>query len=79
MKFRRQHHIGRYIADFYCAELKLVIELEGKIHEKTNQHEYDQVRVEELRAHGLQVFRVKNEEVLNEIENVLEKILRFRG
>ncbi len=44
LKFRRQHAIGRYIADFYCDEKKIVIELDGKIHE--NQKEYDAIRDE---------------------------------
>lgn len=48
LKFRRQHPIGRYIADFYCHEIKLVIELDGKIHE--NQKEYDEIRDEFLKS-----------------------------
>jgi very-short-patch-repair endonuclease len=75
LKFRRQRHIGRYISDFYCAELKLVIELEGKIHEKTEQREYDENRFEQLNALGLRILRIENEEVLNNIEMVIEKIL----
>ena len=75
LKFRRQHHIGRYVADFYCAGLKLVIELEGGIHELSEQKQYDEVRYEELMSGGYNVLRIKNEEVLEDVENVLEKIL----
>lgn len=78
LKFKRQQHIGRYVADFYCAELKLVVELEGKIHETADQKEYDQVRFEELDARGLRVLRINNEEVLQCVENVLERILGMR-
>ena len=78
LKFRRQHRIGRFIVDFYCAELRLVVELEGRIHEFADQRERDEIRFEELRLRGLCVLRVKNEEVLNDVEKVLEKILRFR-
>lgn len=48
-KFRRQHPFGRYIADFYCDEAKLVIELDGKIHE--NKKEYDVIRDEIIQTY----------------------------
>ena len=78
LKFKRQHHIGRYIVDFFCSELNLIIELEGGIHEKENQKEYDDVRFEELESRGFKILRIKNDEVVNEIENVLKKILEFK-
>lgn len=74
LKFRRQHPLGRYIADFYCAEARLVVELEGKVHSKKEQREYDQIRKEELEARGLQVLRFENEEALKRTERVLAKI-----
>lgn len=76
-KFLRQaplfyfvYHKRRYlfIADFYCAEKKLVVELDGKIHDKTK--EYDEGRDAIITERGIKVLRVKNEE-LNNIENVL--------
>jgi very-short-patch-repair endonuclease len=70
--FRRQHPIDRFIADFYCHNAKLVIEVDGEIHE--NQKEYDIGRTEELNDLGLQVIRFTNEEVLNNIELVIKKI-----
>jgi very-short-patch-repair endonuclease len=77
-KFKRQHHIGRYVVDFFCSELRLIVELEGGIHEKENQKEYDEVRFEELESLGFKTLRIKNDEVINNIENVIKKILKFR-
>lgn len=79
-KFLRQHPIfyriakswvDFYIADFYCNKLKLVIELDGKIHE--TQEEYDKERDEKLKEKGIQVIRFKNE-ILNNINDVKELI-----
>ena len=74
LKFRRQHPFGRYIADFYCHELKLVMELDGEIHENTK--EYDVLRDEIIKQYGVHILRVQNEE-LNSVEKVLEKIYNF--
>ncbi|MGN8224166.1 endonuclease domain-containing protein [Gracilimonas sp. BCB1] len=69
-----QHNNRRYfyVADFYCAELKLVVELDGKIHDL--QKEYDYQRDVVLNGLGLKVLRIKNEE-LKDINQVLERIL----
>jgi leucyl-tRNA synthetase len=72
VKFRRQHVIGRNIVDFVCLEKKLVIEVDGKIHD--NQKEYDNARTEELNQLGFQVIRFKNEEVIGDIDNTIDKI-----
>ena len=77
LKFVRQHHISRYIADFYCHELKLIIELEGKIHNKTDQQLYDEKRFEELTKEH-QVLRFRNEEIFNNTNEVLRKILAMK-
>ncbi|MFZ4677881.1 MAG: DUF559 domain-containing protein, partial [Nodosilinea sp.] len=58
LKFRRQHPLGRYIADFYCAEKRLVVELDGAVHQKPEQQTYDQIRNEELEARDLTVLRI---------------------
>lgn len=74
-KFRRQHPFSTYIADFYCHEKKIVIEIDGKIHEK--QKEYDTNRDDEMKTKWVTVFRFTNEEV-QDVENFvkqLEKIL----
>ena len=74
-KFRRQHPIGRYIADFYCHEARLVIELEGGVHSEADQKEYDAIRNQALRSTGIRVLSFKNALVLQEISAVLEKIV----
>lgn len=73
LKFRRQHPFGRYIADFYCHELWLVIELDWKIHE--NQKEYDEIRDEIISKYWVKVLRVKNQELFNNTEKVVESII----
>jgi len=75
-KFRRQHPIANFIADFYCHEVRLVVELDGSIHRKIEQKDYDKGREHELRTFGIRVLRFKNEEVINDIELVVSKILR---
>ncbi|MBC7813633.1 MAG: endonuclease domain-containing protein [Burkholderiales bacterium] len=71
-KFRRQHPIDRFIVDFYCATARLVIEVDGVIHEQTQ--DYDAVRQEFLEHLSLRVLRFTNGEVLQQIEAVLERI-----
>jgi len=72
-KFRRQHEIGRYIADFVCTEAMLIIELDGGQHAK--QVEYDGRRTRYLQAMGYRVLRFWNNDVLQDIESVLTVIL----
>ncbi|WP_439638100.1 type ISP restriction/modification enzyme, partial [Spirulina sp.] len=71
-KFRRQHNIGQYIVDFYCHDAKLIIELDGGIHEQ--QKDRDRDRDDWLQAHGLKVLRLKNEEVIEGLGEALERI-----
>ncbi|MBA4301930.1 Very-short-patch-repair endonuclease [Algoriphagus alkaliphilus] len=73
-KFRRQHPINKFIADFYCHELGLVIELDGSVHDSLDQTEYDSGRTYELEELGLKVIRFKNDQVINELFKVLEEI-----
>lgn len=77
LKFRRQHPLYRFIFDFYCHAHKLVIEVDGGIHNK--QKEYDARRDEWLRLTGHKVLRFTNEEILNNIEDVLNKIAETCG
>ncbi|MAT45224.1 MAG: restriction endonuclease [Anaerolineaceae bacterium] len=72
LKFRRQHPIGKYVVDFYCADLRLIIEVDGEIHK--NQYDQDQFREEWLKANGYFVIRFTNQQVINEIESVLSQI-----
>jgi len=72
LKFRCQHPVGRFILDFYCPSHKLVIEVDGGIHNQ--QQAYDQARTDELQVFGYCVLRFTNEEVLNDLSNVLSRI-----
>jgi very-short-patch-repair endonuclease len=63
LKFRRQHAILNYIADFYCAELKLVIEIDGSGHEQVGQDLYDIRRSCDLSTRGVTVIRITNDTV----------------
>jgi len=72
LKFRRQHPIGNYIADFCCIEEGLIIELDGSQH--LDRVAQDEERTRWLNEHGFEVIRFPNDEVLLAIEGVIEKI-----
>lgn len=74
LKFRRQYGIGEYIADFYCAELKLVIEIDGESHFTEDGIKYDKIRTAFMESLGIKVIRFTNKEVMENIEGVLESI-----
>ena len=74
LKFRRQHPLDKFIADFYCHEKKLVVELDGNIHDEIEIQQYDQARTYDLKEFNITVIRFRNEEVLNNVENVIKKI-----
>lgn len=74
VKFRRQHVIANYIADFVSLSNKLIIEVDGDIHKQ--QQKEDEYRTLKLNAIGYKVIRFTNEEVLYEIDIVLNKIKR---
>ena len=77
VKFRRQHGIGRYIVDFYCAELNLVIEIDGDSHFSDEGKEKDAMRDAFLEALGIKVLRFTNEEVMKQTESVLERLFNL--
>ena len=72
LRFRNQHPIGRYIADFYCHETKLIIEIDGGIHD--TRKEYDFYRDGYLQAGGYSILRFTNKQILTDIDTVLEII-----
>jgi very-short-patch-repair endonuclease len=76
-KFYRQCPIGRYIADFYCAELRLVIELDGGVHDGDKQKRYDALRQKEIESRKLIVLRFRNELVLEDMGEVLKTISEY--
>ena len=73
-RFKRQHPIKYFIADFYCHKAKLVIEIDGGYHQLPEQYEYDKNRDYELEELGLKVLRFTNEQVFFNIENVIKDI-----
>ncbi len=74
VKFRRQHPISNYIADFYCHSLKLVIEIDGSIHNKEEVKINDATRQKEIEELGITVIRFTNSQVKNNPEIILEQI-----
>src|SRR4051812_18440477 len=71
-KFRRQHPVGRFIADFYCPVARLVVEVDGESH--LAQAEYDAARTEWLQQYGFHLLRFTNVEVYEQLEGVLTAI-----
>ena len=74
-KFTRQKPVGRFIVDFYSSKLLLVIEIDGSSHNEKRAR--DQLRDEYLKACGIATLRFTNEEILNDLETVKNKILEF--
>lgn len=76
-KFRRQHPLSLYVADFYCYQLQLVIEVDGDYHQTTEQQKMDRERTENIEFQGLHVIRFTNDEVLGDVHSVLNRIREF--
>jgi len=75
-KFRRQHPIDIFIADFYCHEYKLLIEIDGGIHLKKVIKEHDEGRAHDIKNFGIKILRFTNYQIINEIDFVKDAILR---
>ena len=73
-RFRRQHPIGDYIADFICLSEKLVVEVDGEYHNTEEQRIDDKVRTHSLRQMGFRVIRFSNQEVDADIVSVIRRI-----
>ena len=74
IKFLRQKILGKYIVDFYCAEAKLIVELDGSQHYETREMEHDRERTVYLEQYGIQVLRIPNNEVNQNFSGVCEYI-----
>lgn len=74
MRFFRQYSVGPYILDFFCPAINVAVELDGGQHNLSEGKEYDAARSEYLNAHGIQVVRFWNNEVLGEIDGVLAQL-----
>ena len=74
VRIRRQHPVWKFIADFYCHEVKLVIEIDGVIHLHSENKEYDISRDIILKEFKIEILRFTNDEVINEPNLVIEKI-----
>src|SRR3954466_3439666 len=75
--FRRQHPISNYIADFYSHKLKLIIEIDGNIHDLDDVQKNDKERQEYLESIGLTIVRFSNRQIKNEVEFCIEYLNRF--
>ncbi len=75
VRFCRQKVLGKYIADFYCAEAKLVVELDGSGHYTEEGKQYDEERTAFLEAYGLIVLRIPNTEIHKNFQGVCEYII----
>ena len=82
-KIRRQHPIGLFIVDFYCHEVKLIIEIDGSIHNEPSTKEIDESRQKDLESRGYTVIRFTNQQVMKNSEGVIkiitDKILQLNN
>lgn len=74
VRFRRQHPISNFVVDFYCHQCKLVIEVDGSVHQDKTVKMEDQTKEESLMAMELNILRFTNHAVINHIEEVLDQI-----
>jgi len=72
VRFQKQKILGKYIVDFYCAKVKLVIELDGSQHFEEKSIEYDAERTKYLQQYGLTIIRIPNNEINSNFDGVCE-------
>mgnify|MGYP003290397522 CR=1 FL=1 len=77
VKFRRQQLIGEYIVDFYCLSHKLVIEIDGSVHDNPTQQSHDRQRDAWMTKNGYTVLRFTNEQVFDDLDGVRSTILQY--
>lgn len=76
-RFKRQHPISQYIADFYCHKLKLVIEIDGAFHLSDESKINDKIRDEFMQSLGLEIIRFTNQEVCEKGENIIMRLKKM--
>ena len=76
-KFRRQYSVDRFVIDFYSAEFKLAIEIDGDSHFQNGAAEYDQARQEFMESVGIKFIRFTNNDVYGNLSGVLESIVQY--
>lgn len=77
LKWRRQQIIDGFIADFYCAELNVVLEIDGSVHDSDEAKEYDEYRTSVFESRGIRTYRLRNEQCdKNHLEELIEKIIK---
>ena len=76
-RFRRQHPVGPYVLDFYCAALKLAVEVDGAAHDLGDRPRRDEARTAWLKEHGMQVLRIPAVDVLADPDAVAEALLKL--
>ena len=79
VKFRRQHGMGDYIVDFYCAKYSLVIEVHGDSHFNPDAQAYDNIRNNFLMSKGFTILRFTNQQIVEQMNDVLVKIVEKLG
>ena len=79
LRFRRQHPIGPYVADFFCPAAKLVVELDGYFHSDVLRVERDEIRTAWLNERGYRVLRFDNDVILEALDGVLDAIRKAVG
>ena len=76
LKFRRQHVVDGFIVDFYCAEHRLILEIDGEVHSASDVQDYDEARSDLFRANNLIVLRIRNEDVsLKNLKDLIENAI----
>ena len=73
-RFKNQHPVSKFIVDFYCHKAKLVIEIDGSIHDNKEQADYDIGRTYEIESFGLPLIRFTNNQIENNFEKVIKEI-----
>lgn len=77
LKFRRQFAVGQFLVDFYCREAKLVIEVDGPVHDTETAIKRDTEREGYIKSQGLRILRFSNYEIESNLEAVINQIIAF--